>query len=457
MSWMQTRQTKYSAYVTVYVLVVLAILGAVNWLAQRHNKSFDATQNKRFSLADQTTKVVRDLKDDVKIMHFDSPGSRSFQSAKDLLERYDVLSTKLTVEYVDPNKKPTVAKLYGVRNEGTTFVESKGKREEARSVSEEEITSAIIRTMKTGDRNICAVAGSGEHELEDTQRDGLSGLKALIEKNNYKTRTIKLVEKAEVPKDCTVLLVAGPRFDYQQPAVDAIKAYLTGGGRLLAALDPPIQLGKETVSENKALADFLAGVGFVLNNNLVYDTSGVGQLFGLSEVVPLVTSYEQHIIVREMKSTATAFPLARSLEIKAAGNVNPEKLFSTTQNSFATSNLTSLKLDPNKDKQGPHLLGAATIINSGASEATKGRVVVVGSSGFLSNGILRFNGNSDLAMNMMNWLSADEELISIRPKDPQDRRLSLTRNQMRFVMYASVVLLPLMMIAAGVGVWWRRR
>ena len=154
MSWMQTRQTKYSAYVTVYVLVVLAILGAVNWLAQRHNKSFDATQNKRFSLADQTTKVVRALKDDVKITYFDSPGSRSFQASKDLLERYDVLSTKLTVEYVDPNKKPTVAKLYGVRTEGTTFVESKGKREEARSVSEEEITSAIIRTLKTGERNV---------------------------------------------------------------------------------------------------------------------------------------------------------------------------------------------------------------------------------------------------------------------------------------------------------------
>jgi len=84
-------------------------------------------------------------------------------------------------------------------------------------------------------------------------------------------------------------------------------------------------------------------------------------------------------------------------------------------------------------------------------------VVVVGSSGFLANGILRFNGNSDLAMNMMNWLSADEELISIRPKDPQDRRLSLTRSQMSFVLYGSVVLLPLMVIAAGVSVWWRRR
>ena len=179
MSWMQTRQTKYSAYVTVYVLVVLAILVAVNWLAQRHNKSFDATQNKRFSLADQTIKVVRDLKADVKITYFDGPGSRSFQSAKDLLERYDSLSGKLTVEYVDPNKKPTVAKLYGVRNEGTTFIESKGKRKETHSVSEEEITSAIIRTLKTGERTVCGVAGSSEQEMDDTHRDGLRCVKAL--------------------------------------------------------------------------------------------------------------------------------------------------------------------------------------------------------------------------------------------------------------------------------------
>jgi len=457
MSWMQNRQTKYSAYVSVYVLVVLGILGAINFLAQRHNKSYDATQNKRFSLADQTTKIVRELKDDVKITYFDGPGTRTFQSAKDLLERYDSLSTKLTVEYVDPGKKPTIAKLYGVRGEGATFVEAKGKREEARSVSEEEITSAIIRSLKTVERTVCAVAGSGEHEFEDAQREGFSNLKTLIEKNNYKTRTIKLVEKPEVPKDCTVLIIAGPRFDYLPPAVEAVKAYLTGGGRLLVALDPPLQVGKEPIAENKGLVDMLTGLGITLNNNLVYDTSGLGQLFGLSEVVPLVTSYAPHIIVRDMKSTATAFPLARSLEIKTAGNSNPEQLFSTTQNSFAISNLSTIKLDPSKDKQGPHLLAAASIINSGASDAAKPRLIVVGSSGFLGNGILRFNGNSDLAMNMLNWLSADEDLISIRPKDPQDNRLNLNRNQMRFLLYFSVFLLPLMVIAAGVGVWWRRR
>jgi ABC-type uncharacterized transport system involved in gliding motility auxiliary subunit len=86
-----------------------------------------------------------------------------------------------------------------------------------------------------------------------------------------------------------------------------------------------------------------------------------------------------------------------------------------------------------------------------------GRFVVVGSSDWVANYILRFQGNRDLAMNMMNWLSSDEDLISIRPKEPEDRRLTLTRAQMRTVFYGSVVLLPLVVIAAGFSVWWRRR
>jgi ABC-type uncharacterized transport system involved in gliding motility auxiliary subunit len=83
--------------------------------------------------------------------------------------------------------------------------------------------------------------------------------------------------------------------------------------------------------------------------------------------------------------------------------------------------------------------------------------VVVGSSDWVANYILRFQGNRDLAMNMVNWLSSDEDLISIRPKEPEDRRLTLTRAQMRTVFYSSVVLLPLVVIAAGFSVWWRRR
>jgi ABC-type uncharacterized transport system involved in gliding motility auxiliary subunit len=451
--WLKARQTKYTAYLTAYLLVILAVLVVTNWLANRHNKSYDSTANKRFSLSDQTQKVVGNLKQDVRLYYFDR--TREFERARDLLDRYDNLSPRLSVAYVDPDKKPQMARTYGVRSYGTIYVETGGRREEAKSLTEEEITGALIRALKGGERWVCVVTGSGERSLEETGRNGYSSLKDLLEKNNYKTRTISLLEKAEVPKDCTVLLVGGPRYDYTEPAVNAIKTYVESGGRALLMLDPPLKLGKEDISENAALVQLIASWGVTLNKDLALDTSGIGQLFGLSEVVPLVASYEFHPIVREMKEIATAFPIARSLEVKSADKTTVEKLFSTSSNSYATTNLSSgqVTIDPKKDKKGPLVLGAAGTYNA----SSQGRFVVVGCSGWVANNIIRFNGNRDLFLNMMNWLSSDEDLISIRPKEPEDRRLTLSRAQMRRVFYVSVVGFPLLVVAAGLGVWWRRR
>jgi ABC-type uncharacterized transport system involved in gliding motility auxiliary subunit len=456
LDWLKARQTKYTAYFVVYLLVIVAVLSVANWLANRHNKSYDSTSNKRFSLSEQTEKVAGNLKQDVKISYFDR--NREFDRARDLLDRYDNLSAKLSVAYVDPDRKPQVAKSYGVRSYGTIYVETNGKREEAKSLTEEEVTGALIRALKGGERTVCAVSGSGEHSFDNSERSGYSGLKDALEKNNYKTKTVSLLEKPEVPKDCTILLVGGPKYDYTEPAVNAIKSHVENGGRALFLLSPPTQFAKDEVAENAALAKVIESWGVALNKDLALDTSGIGQLFGLSEVVPLVANYEFHAIVREMKEVATAFPLSRTLEVKSGDKTSVEKLFSTSGNSYATTNLSSaqIEIDTKKDKKGPLTLGAAGTYRTGKPNQD-GRFVVVGSADWVANNFLRFNGNRDLALNMMNWLSSDEDLISIRPKEPEDRRLSLSRDQMRTVFYASVVGLPLIVIGAGLGVWWRRR
>jgi ABC-type uncharacterized transport system involved in gliding motility auxiliary subunit len=447
--WLKARQTRYTAYVIAYVLIVAGALGLANWLANRHNKSVDTTANKRFTLSDQTNKIVRELKQDVKVTYYDK--TENFTRAKDLLDRYDTLSTRLKVEFVDPDKKPQIARAAGIRNYGAITVDAGPRHEEAKALSEEEVTGAIIRTMKGGDRTVCALTGSGEHSFDDTGRDGYGNVKQLLERDNYKTRTISLLEKAEVPKDCTVLLAGGPRFDYVQPVVNAIKTYVEGGGRALVLLDAPLSAGKEPIAENALLTAQLAEWGVTANKDLALDTSGVGQIFGLSEVVLLATSYESHQIVNTMKGVATAFPLARTLDPKTGGKWTPEKLFSSSENSFATTNLSAreIQINPEKDKKGPLTLGMAS--SSGSS-----RIVVVGSSSWIGS-LLSFNGNRDLFLNMVNWLSSDEELISIRPKDPEDRRLALNRQQMAMIFYSSVLLLPLAVIAAGISVWWKRR
>jgi ABC-type uncharacterized transport system involved in gliding motility auxiliary subunit len=453
--WLKARQTKFWAYTTVYVLIVVAVVGGLNFLANRYNKSYDTTSAKKFTLSDQTVKIAKNLQQPVTITYWDSP--TKFQGAHDLLDRYKNLSPKIDVEYMDTDKKRTQALAAGVKTLGTIFINVGNKQQEAKSLSEEEITGAMVRALKGGDRSVCFLIGAGEHSPDDAERDGYSAIKDALEKNNYKTQTLKMIPKPDIPATCTIAIIGGPQHEYLQPEDDAIKNYVENGGRALFLLDPPLKFAKMDIDDNQGLMNVLSSWGVTPDKDLVLDTSGVGQLFGLGPEFPLVTAYESHAIVREMKDTPTGFPISRSLEVKNGDKTTVEKLFETTDNSFATMNLASAEIKQGKDdKKGPLILGAAGTYTTG-KENGNGRFVVVGSSRWVTNGFLRFNGNRDLFLNMINWLSSDEDLISIRPKEPTDNRLNMTARQMSVVEYTSVFMIPLLIIAAGVGVWWRRR
>jgi ABC-type uncharacterized transport system involved in gliding motility auxiliary subunit len=454
--FLKARQTKYAAYATLYVVVIVAILVTANTLADRYNKQYDSTSNKRYSLSDQTAKIVKGLKQNATITYFDQ--STHFQQAKDQLDQYANLSPKVHVEYVDPDKKPQVAREAGIKNYGTTIVQIGTKKEEAKSLNEEGITGAFIRDLKNNTRTVCFVTGSGEHRIDDSDRSGYSRFKDFLGKDNYQAKSIDLLQKAEISSDCTVLVVAGPTGDYQQPQVDAIKKFIEDGGRALFMLDPPLKIGRSEIADNDALAGLLASWGVTPQKDLILDMNPIGQLAGLGPQVALVTSYDSQPIVSEMKGTATGFPLSRSLDVKNEGKSTVQKLFSSSDSSLATSKLNSPDIDPSdpKNKKGPLTLAAAGTYNTG-KENSQGRFVVFGSSAWAANSFLNFNGNRDLALNTMNWLSSDEDLISIRPKEQEDRRITMTQAQMSVVRMTSQFILPLIVIFAGVSVWWKRR
>jgi ABC-type uncharacterized transport system involved in gliding motility auxiliary subunit len=451
--WIKTRQTKYVAYAATYISVIIAVIVVTNFLADRYNKSLDATSNKRFTLSDQTKKIVGELKNDITIQYFDKPDG--MQAGKDLLGRYSNLSSKVHVEYIDLIKKPQVARAANVTHEGEAIVTNGMKKEEAKTFDEEGLTGAIIRTIKGGERTVCVVAGSGEHRIDDSGPSGLANFKTVVEKDNYKVKSFSFLEKAEVPSDCLVVVVAGPTGDYIQPAVDALKKYVEGGGRLLVGLDPPLKLGRKEISDNQALTDLLASWGVTVNKDLVLDENPLAQLAGYGPEVPVVTTFESHPIVNDLAGSATGFPISRSLDIKNGDKTTVTKLFSTSKNSVDTTNLSSAEVDPTKGKKGPFALAAAGTYNTG-KENSQGRFVVVGNSAWMAN-FLGFNANRNLLLNSLNWLSSDEDLISIRPKEAEDRRINLTRGQFLWVKATSQFLLPLVVVLAGVMVWFRRR
>jgi ABC-type uncharacterized transport system involved in gliding motility auxiliary subunit len=454
--WLKARQTRYAAYAASYILIVIAAIVVANILADRYNKSYDATSNKRYSLSEQTAKIVRGLKQPATITYFNQ--STSFREGKDLLDEYANLSPKVHVDYVDPDKNPQIAREDGVRNLGTAVVQVGAKKDEAKSMTEEGITGALIRDLKSSTRTVCFTTGSGEHQLDDSAREGLSHFKESLSKDDYETKTVDLLQKAELPSDCTTLIVAGPTKNYEQPEVDAIKKYVENGGRAFFLLDPPLRLGHTSIADNDALTGLLQSWGVTLDKDLILDLNPVGQLFGLGPQVALVTHYSSQPIVDDMKGTATGFPLSRSMEIKNTDKTSVQKLFDSSSSSFATDNLSSPAVDANnpKNRKGPLTIAAAGTYNTG-NEKSQGRFVVVGSSLWIANQFVDFNGNDDLALNAVNWLSSDEDLISIRPKPPEDRRITMTRAQLSWVRATSQFLLPGIVVIIGIGVWWKRR
>jgi ABC-type uncharacterized transport system involved in gliding motility auxiliary subunit len=455
-TWLRARQTKYAAYVTVYILVVITIAVVANVLADRYNRSWDSTSNKRYTLSDQTIKIVRGLNQNAQIEYFDQ--TSRFTQAKDLLDRYANVSSRVKVQYIDPDRDPQAARAAGITNYGTAIIQVGDKKETASAVTEEGISGAFIRALKNTVRTVCFLSGSGEHRIDDTDRGGYSKFKDLLTKDNYTSKTISLLQQPDIPSDCTAVVVGGPITEYQTMEVDSVKKFIESGGRGLFMLDPPLKTSKPPVADNEALTKLLADWGVTLDKDMVLDLNPLGQLVGVGPEVALVNKYDSHPIVQQMNGVATGFPLARSLQTKNMDKTTVQQLFSSSDGSLATENLNSSTFntqDP-KNKKGPLPLAAAGTYSTDKPEK-QGRFVVVGNSRWATNSFIDFNGNGDLAVNATNWLSSDEDLISIRPKPPEDRQITMTTNQMRWVRITSQFLLPLFVVFAGVTVWWRRR
>jgi gliding motility-associatede transport system auxiliary component len=163
------------------------------------------------------------------------------------------------------------------------------------------------------------------------------------------------------------------------------------------------------------------------------------------------------------RTVATLFPLSRSIDISkdANGGPSPEMLCETSGESFGAEgfnlSMTKVSYRAGKDIKGPLTVAAADTISGKDGNKDEGRLVVTGTSLLAANRYLGFQGNKDLVMNMVNWLSAEESLISIRPKSQQHQTLNMNPRQMFYLRYLGIFGLPLVIILVGSAVWWRRR
>lgn len=92
-----------------------------------------------------------------------------------------------------------------------------------------------------------------------------------------------------------------------------------------------------------------------------------------------------------------------------------------------------------------------------AADPPQTRIAVFGDSDFASNAVGNSVGNADLFLNTVSWLTAQENLIAIRPRESSDSRLNITPQGINLIRWFSLLLLPGAVIATGIYTWSRRR
>ncbi len=436
----------------IFTVVGIAILVLINWFVNEHDHRWDLTPNKQYSLSAQTEKILKGLNRDVTIDVFDR--QKAFGRERDTLSMYSTASRHVNVQYIDPDRQPALAREYGVRTYGTVVVAAGDRHFEAQGDDEQAITNALIRVLK-GKRTVCFVQGHGERNLDSTERDGFSKVKSALESESYDTQPVILMQKPEVPADCSLLVAAGPKDDYLPPEIDAIKKYMDNGGRALFMLDA----GLQTPALDKLLADF----NVTPRNDLVVDLNPMARLLGVGPEAPLIIKYGSSPVVQPLVNRATLFPLTRSFELGKdyKAGVTADSLCETSADSFDVMDynrkMEKVAFRPGKDLKGPLTVAAAGSISGQGEKKKEGRFVAFGSSELAANDALGFQSNRDLFMNAINWLSSEEDLISIRPKPPESQTLNLTARQAGKLFWLGVIGLPLLIIVAGTTVWWERR
>lgn len=465
------RSARHGANAVILILLVLGILSFVEAISARHNARFDLTAGKRFTLSEQTLKILKDLEKPIRVIAFFQEGSPHVEEAGGLLDRYAYASRKFSFEFVDPDRFPGKARRYKITAYGTLVLETEAREERITRTTEQELTNALLRVTRKGEKVVYFMTGHDEKSTESYGRNGYSNVKKSIEDQNYAVQNLLLMRAEEVPADASVLIIAGPKKALFPEEISMLKRFIDQGGHLLILIDPETDTG---------LGNFLGSYGIEVGQDIIVDK--LSRLFGADYLTPIVSQYAGYHHITENFKTASFFPLARS--VRAADDVprhvKNTELARTGQSSWAETDLVALKrgrssFERTEDTMGPIPVAVVSTIKQKAAKANNGRaqgqnadkakesdnrndavgaarIVVFGDSDFAGNTYLSLSGNRDLFMNTLSWLAEEEDLIAIRPKERESKPVVLSYTQARVIFWTSVVLLPATVLIIGIVV-----
>ncbi|WP_372716912.1 GldG family protein [Immundisolibacter sp.] len=429
----------------VAVLLFVALIGLLGYLAETYNQRYDWTVNGRNSLSVASHQVLDKLPGPVSATVFARPNAELHTRIDDLLQRYAIASPRFTVKFVNPDQEPARVKELGVRADGTLLLELGERREKVEQLDEQAITNALMRLSRSGERKLMFLSGHGERSPDGEANHDLSTFSTALRAQGVASSRPDTTSGTELPPDGTLVL-STPQVDLLPTEIAAIRRFLEAGGNLLWLAEPGPLHGLAPIADD-------LGLKFVPGTLI----DPVGQVLAGSAHFAVASgeNYRFHEALAGFEFT-TLFPLAVGLEHEQKTPWTATDLIEVAGAGWAEIGpiTDTVALDEGKDLPGPFILAAAFTRTQGEREQ---RVVVIGDGDFLSNTYIGNGGNLNLGLNLVNWLAADASFINIAPRTAPDTALKMSRDDSMLIGFGFLFGLPVAFAAAGLGVWLRRR
>ncbi|MGN7612701.1 GldG family protein [Magnetococcales bacterium HHB-1] len=430
---------------SVQGIILALILALFAYATNRYKTQWDWTASQLNTLAEQSITAIQSFDKKVVATIYAQKDSEEALSFEQLLERYQQHNSQMEIRVIDPELSPEAAVQDKPIKFGTLLFRVGERSETLTDINEENITNALVRLSKDVHKVIRFTQGHGEHTLEPGSTTSYSQLVSTLKSEGYVVEPINLAATDKVPEDTEVLIIAGPKTRFFPIEVERLQKWLkTQDGHLLVMVDPGAETG---------LDDFLKKDGIQFLDGLVIDP--MAQLMGTGPTTPLLTTFDRNHPVTKNVTLSSFLPTARGIKLLAENEngVQPVELFKGAMKGWIEMGdlaTGQVEFNQGQDQPGPILMGVAV-------EQQKRRLIAVGDSDFIIDRLYNMAGNATLFLNMLHWLADDENFIAIKPRKIVDSNLAVTENQAFWAQIGLIILLPLLLLLIGGGVWYLRK
>ena len=443
----------------LFVALFLGVTGMVAWLSTKYHYQADWTANGRNTLSTASVAVLAEIKEPLKVKVFVNETGPLKQCVGDLLRRYQRHKSDMQLEFINPDTDPDLVRKLAITMNGEMVFEYQGRSEKVAApnsiADEQSITNALQRLTRSEERWLVFLEGHGERSPFGQANHDLQTWAKELEAKGFKLKGLNLATQPVIPDNTAVVVIAGPQVNYLPGEVKVIEAYLQRGGNLLWLADPDGLHGLDAVAEQ---------LGVALAPGVIVDPTT--QMFAINNpTFAIVGEYGMHPVTQNF-DVLTIFPMAAGLTLEARKGWQGDNFLTTTEKSWSETGVLagSISFDATKDIPGPLNIGVSVTRTLGSDGKDQGeaqgkqqRVIMIGDGDFLSNAYLGNGGNLNLGMNIVNWLSRDEQLLSIPAKTAPDTSLNLSKTDSVIIGFGFLLVLPVILLASGLVIWLKRR